>query len=100
MKSQYAYIRITRPTLLSTRRVWIEIGILLNVLKGGELLSTRRVWIEIFKQSFRVLTRHTLLSTRRVWIEITRQAQGQYHGIGYSPHGEYGLKYNNKTSLL
>ena len=57
-------------TLLSTRRVWIEIGTKFEFTGFGiQLLSTRRVWIEI-QNAIAYLEAGKLLSTRRVWIEI------------------------------
>ena len=82
------------------------------------LLSTRRVWIEISKLSHRCyplpVTLHTesmdwnsyleeianyillLLSTRRVWIEIGYVTVTPKDRQSYSPHGEYGLKCQNR----
>ena len=75
----------------STRRVWIEITLLIyeDRFKGSP--STRRVWIEIIPLTYSFSIRSSP-STRRVWIEILRQRADYKCQERHPPHGGCGLK--------
>ena len=105
LSSRRAWIEITvsfgEPTTstvsLSSRRAWIEIKYLfLSQITYRMSLSSRRAWIEIktvVANSVSLLS----LSSRRAWIEITICLKKRGDKNGRSPHGERGLKYDNKS---
>ena len=78
---------------LSSWRAWIEIICAFVIGVRWASLSSWRAWIEIGRRAVDGIRWRKSLSSWRAWIEISCAMSRGIWGIGRSPHGERGLKY-------